>query len=531
MQTFRIRAGPRHADGGSMADYEDILYDNNPFSMTHPDHLHTLGALFGMRPAPIERCRVLELGCGLGGNLVPLAALFPESTFVGIDLSKAQIAAAEADARSMGLANVQFRAMDILDLTPEWGEFDYILCHGVFSWVPEDVQDRILAICRVHLAPHGIAYISYNTYPGWHVRGMIRQILRRHATAADPRKRIEQARALLSTMADLLPGDRNPAARWLKGEVSVIGDLSDAYVLYEHLVEVNTPLWFEDFVDRSKQAGLQYVADAEFHSMFADRLGPDAADRIGQLASGLVKTEQYLDYMHVRFFRRSLVCRREVRLDRALSHERLRGRWIASRLELLSNDKFKSPEGMVIDTHEPLVKAALKVLTGHPQGLAFETLCHHAALVEGKAPEPADHETIGGPLLELLASHALRIGTWPRPWVGAPPDDHPVAPGFARHQATQAPACTNLMHRAIGLDALDRALIARMDGRSKAELAAVVLEDLEAGRYKISIDDAPLRDPELIAELIDKKLVQIAKRALILDPARVRRYGPLPGER
>ncbi len=512
-----------------MADYEDILYDNHPFPMTHPDHLGTLGSLFGMQPAPIERCRVLELGCGLGGNLVPLAALFPDSTFVGIDLSQAQIAAAQADARSMGLSNLTFRALDIMDLTPEWGTFDYIICHGVFSWVPTAVQDRILAICRVHLAPQGLAYISYNTYPGWHIRGMIRQMLRRHATASEPRARIEQARALLATMVDLLPAERQQAAAWLKGEVSTIADLSDAYVLYEHLVEVNTPLWFDEFVGRSKEAGLQYVADAEFHSMFSDRLGPDAGDKIGRLAEGLVQTEQYLDYMQVRFFRRSIICRREVRLDRKLGHGRMAGRWVQSRLKLLDSDKFKTPEGMVFDTQEALLKAALKVLDQHPQGLKFEKLCHYAALVIGEDPTPEHHEALGGPLLELYANAALRIGTWPRPWISPPPDDHPVAPGFARHQATQAAECTNLQHQALGLDALDRALVARMDGRTRAELAAVVLEDLEAGRYNVSVDDEPLRDSELIAELIDKKLTRLAARALVLDPARVQRYGRLPG--
>lgn len=509
-----------------MADYEDILYDNHPFALTHPDHLHTLGALFGMSPTPIERCRVLELGCGLGGNLVPLAALFPDSEFVGVDLSTAQIAAATADAKAMGLSNLRFRAMDILEVTPEWGQFDYILCHGVFSWVPEAVQDRILAICRVHLAPQGLAYISYNTYPGWHVRGMIREMLRRHVTARDPAERIAQARALLSTIEHLVPADRSHAAAWLKQEVETIGRLSDAYVLYEHLVEVNSPLWFRDFVDRSMAAGLQYVADAEFASMFPDKLGGDAAERIGKLARGLVETEQYLDYVQVRFFRRSIICHRDLRLDRALDGGRLRGRWVASRLELLSDDTFKSPEGMVIDSHDPLVKAALKVLTQHPQGLAFDTLAHYAALVIGEEPGPAQREALGGPLLELFSTGALKLGTWPRPWTPTP-DDRPVAPGFARHQATQGPVCTTLTHRAVGLDALDRALVARMDGRTRAELCAVVAEDLEAGRYRISVEDEPLSDPALIAELVDKKLDHLAKQALILDPAHAKRYGAL----
>lgn len=500
-----------------MADYEELLYDNHPFALTHPDHLGTLAGLFGLRTAPVTRCRVLELGCGLGGNLVPLASMFPLSEFVGVDRSGPQIAVGQADARALGLDNLRLVAMDILELTPEWGRFDYIICHGVFSWVPPDVQQRILEICRVHLAPRGVAYISYNTYPGWHLRGMIRGMLRRHVTANDPVERVRQARALLGAIADFAPADRDMAAHWLQREVSVIGDLSDAYVLYEHLVDVNTPLWFRDFAEQAARTGLQYVADAEFASMFVDRLGAGAGERIASLATGLVETEQVLDYLTVRFFRRSILCHGEVKLDRELSAARLRGRWIASRLELQDDDTFKAPGGLVIDTHDPLVDAALKVLTEHPQGLAFETLVHHAALVAGRTPSAGDREELGGPLLELLASNALRVGTWPRPW-SITPDACPVAPRFARYQARQGSSCSNLEHQALGLDAVDRALIARMDGRDRAALVEAMADDLERGVYNVTVDDEPLRDREMIAELIDKKIEQLAKRALVLRP-------------
>lgn len=500
-----------------MADYEDVLYDNHPFILTHPDHLHTLAALFGMTPAPIERCRVLELGCGLGGNIMPLAALFPTSEFVGVDRSHAQIAVGRADAAGLGLKNIHLHAMDILDITPAWGHFDYIICHGVFSWVPPEVQDRILGICRVHLAPQGIAYISYNTWPGWHVRGMIRSMLRRHVTAIDPAERVRQARELLSTLTQYAPADRSLSARWLRQEVEVIGQLSDAYVLYEHLVDVNTPMWFQDFAEQAARTGLQYLGDAEFDSMFAEKLGPGASDRIASMARGLVETEQYLDYLNVRFFRRSLLCHCEVKLDRALTANRLRGRWIASRLNLRDDDTFESPEGMVIDTHDDFVKAALKVLTEYPQGLAFETLVHYAALVIGRPPTKEDRTELGGPLLELFATGALRIGTWPRPWTPTP-GDNPVAPYFARYQARQGPGCTNLLHQGLGLDAVDRALIARLDGRDRKALVAAMLDDLTQGLYEVTVDEAPLTDPEMIAELIDKKLEKLAQRALILAP-------------
>ena len=50
-----------------------------------------MGKLFGLNTAAPTQCRVLELGCAAGLNLIAMAALLPESTFVGIDLSPVQI--------------------------------------------------------------------------------------------------------------------------------------------------------------------------------------------------------------------------------------------------------------------------------------------------------------------------------------------------------------------------------------------------------------------------------------------------------
>lgn len=512
-----------------MADYEDILYDNHPFRLTHPSHVGALGALFGMTPAPPEACRVLELGCGLGGNIVPLGALYPRSEFVGVDLSENQIAAGRADVKTMGLTNVHLHAMDILDITPELGTFDYIICHGVFSWVPPEVQARIMAICRVHLRPHGLAYISYNTYPGWHVRGMIRDVLRRHATAKDPLGRIAQARDLLNFIHDFTPADRQNGPAWLKAEVSTIRTMSDAYVLYEHLVEVNTPLYFTDFVQMAANNGLQYVADAEFHSMTPNGLGQEAAERVAQMARGLVQTEQYLDYARMRYFRRSIICHHEVRLDRALTAGRLRRMWVTSRLKLHSNGQFETPEGMRIQAHDPLVESALKVLANYPQGLDFETMCRYAAMALFEKPKEEDPESLGATMLELLTAGAIMLGLWRQPW-DPHPTERPVAFGVARHQARQAKMVTNLRHEALGLDSLDQALIARLDGRSRAELIDAIAADLEAGRYEIKVDDIPLTDRELMGELIDKKLVHIGRRALLVAAGLEEQFGYVPSD-
>jgi len=143
--------------------YDRVPYNSQPASQTHPDHLAALATLFGLSPAPVEKCRVLELGCGNGANLIPMALTFPGSRFAGVDLAGVPIAAAQALAVELGLENIVFQQLDIMDLDPGFGEFDYIVAHGVYSWVPPAVRDKLMAICRANLAPNGVSLLSATT--------------------------------------------------------------------------------------------------------------------------------------------------------------------------------------------------------------------------------------------------------------------------------------------------------------------------------------------------------------------------------
>ena len=107
--------------------------EKSPFLQTHPDQLAAVATLFGMRPQPPDRCRVLELGCAGGGNLIPMALALPESRFLGIDLSRRQISTGQALVRKLGLRNIGLQPLSVLDLDSRFGRFDYIICHGIYS--------------------------------------------------------------------------------------------------------------------------------------------------------------------------------------------------------------------------------------------------------------------------------------------------------------------------------------------------------------------------------------------------------------
>ena len=88
-------------------------YPGYPFAQTHPDRLATIATLLGLSPAPVTVCRVLELGCGDGGNLVPMAYGLPGSHFSGVDLSGAAVERAAAVAGVLGLGNLDVRRADL----------------------------------------------------------------------------------------------------------------------------------------------------------------------------------------------------------------------------------------------------------------------------------------------------------------------------------------------------------------------------------------------------------------------------------
>ena len=266
----------------TLDSYDDLPYESLPLPDTHPDYLRALARLYGVDAAPMASCRVLELGCAGGGNLLPLAWYFPGSQCTGVELARGHVDEANALITELGLNNAQVLHRSITepleDHGDDLGEFDYIIAHGVFSWVPRAVQDRLLDICGKHLAPNGIAYISYNTLPGWHVRGLLRDALLSYcAPGGRASERLAQAHALFDLIEPALRANQSLDAQLALKEIEYLRRAAPSYVYHEYLEEINEPLHFSSFMRRADHAGLAYLADAEPWTMFPDTLGADAA--------------------------------------------------------------------------------------------------------------------------------------------------------------------------------------------------------------------------------------------------------------
>jgi SAM-dependent methyltransferase len=253
-----------------------------------------VATLFGMHPAHPAACRLLELGCGDGGNLVPMAYALPGSAFTGIDLSATALARAGRLRDALGLENLTLRRAD-LEALPELGTFDYVVAHGVYSWIEPAARDALLAACRAHLAPGGVAYVSYDVFPGGHMREITRQMLRWHLRdIEDPAERIEQARALLTAVSEA----GQSQAEWALGQ-------SDPALYHDELAEHHEAVLFSDFVAHAARHGLQFLAEADLWEMQAGIVPPGLAD-------DLIAREQYLDFFKGRMFRQTLLCHAEV---------------------------------------------------------------------------------------------------------------------------------------------------------------------------------------------------------------------------
>jgi 2-polyprenyl-3-methyl-5-hydroxy-6-metoxy-1,4-benzoquinol methylase len=328
--------------------YDEVPYDGGLIEETHPDHLAAIGRLFGMSPVPIETCRVLEIGCASGGNLVPMAFSLPGATFTGIDPANVQLEAARAYARRLGVENVTFVHADIREFVNTAERFDFIICHGVFSWVPDDVKEAILAACGRLLAPQGIAFVSYNTLPGFYGRAPIRDAMRFHASHfPETSERISQARAFLEFLNSATQqfasgsGILSTYSELVGHEYSLLRGSQDSYIAHEHLEAENTPYYFDQFAEMLQGRGLQYLGDSQFDSMLVQNLPSEVAEAINQIAANQISLEQYRDFVVNRSFRKSLLCREDVRLERNISVEAIMSLKFRGRLPDRGDDPWR----------------------------------------------------------------------------------------------------------------------------------------------------------------------------------------------
>lgn len=473
--------------------YDRVPYRTRPRRATHPETFATMARLAGLDPAPVTRCRVLDVGCGTGDNLLAMAWALPDSQFLGIDPSRGQIDMARAEAARLALPHVRFEAIGIEDLlATAGGPFDYIVCHGVFSWVPGDVQGRLLTACRRHLAPRGVAMISYNTYPGWHLRAIGRDAMTFLASSLDdPAEQVGAARSYLRFLAGAVP-DRESAIAGIYGaEADRLDGRDDAYIYHEHFEATNSPCYFHEFMARADGAGLQYLGEAGRHWALTG-LSPDTRRVIERLSRSRIDLEQHCDFIWNRAFRHTLLVRDDAAIDPERGRAALPGLLAraasvagagAPATRLTDTVTYRGADGAAMSTDSPLMNAILGELAARwPLTMDVAELSRRA-LDRVAAERPAEGgeatRALPGAVLELSAMGFLTLHVWQAAFATTV-SERPRAWPIAAHVARRDRAVPTLTHQSIDLTAFECFVLSHCNGGR--DRRALVLEAERAVR-------------------------------------------------
>ncbi|MFN8388755.1 MAG: methyltransferase regulatory domain-containing protein [Bdellovibrionota bacterium] len=474
-----------------LSSYDSVPYLSQPFSFTHPRRLHTLGVLFGLEPAAPESCRILELGCAAAVNLCGIAATLPGAELIGVDLSATELAEGRELVEQLGLMNVSLKQLDIAELGGDLGTFDYIICHGLFSWIDSGLQTKVLSLCRSQLRPNGIAYISYNTLPGWYQRQMIRDMLLYHAEQFDePEMFVAQARAMAELFSRALKNNNAPLSEYFKNSLKQIESQPDWYLRHDILEEINEPMYFHRFASLATSAGLQYLADSELTKMVDYSFPDDVRQALRGIADDVIRFEQYLDFLWNRSFRRSLVCHREPVLSRERAPERMSRCFLRSNLQRVGSGegegvvRFANESGGFLETNDPFALFALdRMRSVFPKSVLFDELFDEAlkelSTSLGLSPQAAVVEKthLGRTIWNLATRGLVEVQTSEWPFVAAV-TERPQAYSLARTQALTGLDVTTARHEVIELDERSAKLLSLLDGKTSVPEVAARLGEL-----------------------------------------------------
>lgn len=460
----------------TLASYDELPYDSLPLPETQPDFLAALARLHGFEAADPRRARILELGCAQGGNLIPLAWRWPESECVGVELSRVQAERGADFVQRLGLSNVRILHADLAALPAGLGTFDYIVAHGVFSWVPPAVQQALFDVCRRHLSPSGLAYLSFNVAAGWQRLRPLRAALLERTAAELPAP--ERHRQALRVLDDLEAEWTDPL---LLKEIAYLKTAAPSYLFHEYLADTNAAMSFSDFAAALDAHGLRYVGEA----------GPRRARVALEDAWGLIPesmagrwqdAEIALDDAFATRFRRALIARDDAPCAQPPQPDAMTD--LAFHADLACEEDidlgddveqaFVNPAGNRFPVTAPALKAALMLLSmRYPAAVDYASLCDATrALLAEYGVVRFDEAAFREALFDCVMLHGAMPTVWPGSFADEP-GELPRAHDLARAQARSAGwVVSGARHVAVDLDFAGRLLLGALDGsRSLDELA------------------------------------------------------------
>ena len=510
--------------------YDEFPYESYVYPQTHPERLYTTAKLFGLNPPDIQKARILEIGGAGGGNVIPISIIYPKTKTVSFDLSSEQIAQANGFKKAMKLKNIEFLQRDVTKLEKDLGEFDYIICHGVFSWVPDFVRDEILAVCRRHLSKNGLAVISYNVLPGWSAIKSLREMMVYHTRPfKSPKQQIQEAKNLLTFLYENTPPSNDAYRQIIERERKFLTTTNDSYVFHEHLESENHQYYLHEFVDMASAHDLTYVGDTELAAMFIGNFNEKVRETLGVIKD-VVRQEQYLDFLTNRRFRHSIITHKEniPKLNRNLNANQLTDFHIQARFRVDPQPQANGTTRYVSVTNaeahfastDPNSNIVFRALSEKTGPVSVEKIAAELKKIHKLDPE-VTKAIIQKNGFTLLFQNFLTLHEHESPHTDEI-SKKPVAFAWARHQAADKDAKTvsSLKREIVVTSPLIKTLLPYLDGKNThAQLADKLADHAANGDIKVHKENVLVTDKKelkaIMGEQLPGALAWIAKNALL----------------
>ena len=523
------------SDNVKQISYDELSVTINSNPLTHPNRLAVLGMFFGMSPAPVDRCRVLDLGCAQGGNLIPMAFNLPYSEFVGIDLSSKQIAAGQKVIEELGIKNITLKQEDILNFSENEGKFDYIIADGIFSWVPKKVQDKLFNICQHHLNPQGIAYINYSTYPGWRIYGLLRDIMAYHSAGiSDPGTIAKQSREVIAFLSDAVDSEKNPYGKLLKKESENLMKHSDYYIIRVFLEGNNEPFYFHEFSRKANKNGLQYLGESPFQNMLSIDFAPKVQEALNKITNNLIAREQYMDFLRNRTHRNTLLCHSNLKLNRTINVDIINNLFVTTLLKPDSDrtgsddgkeDTYIGRNGVKVSFSNIFGKTYFKYLSDiAPQVIkhkdAFKITLKIISDKTGKKISDAEKATFSNLLFNSFANGIINFYALGIKVVNKV-SNFPKVSLLVRFQARAGLKVTSQNHISLNVELIHQKIVQLLDGKNDLKtIKEKLLVLAETGELVFNHDNEIVSDrvqiEKIIDEILDAFLNRLAEHSFLI---------------
>jgi SAM-dependent methyltransferase len=462
--------------------YQRVPYEDFVSPLTDPGLSGTIAQLYGIPAVSADGCRILELGCGAGLNLSAIAAHYPASHCVGMDLVPERIAEGRQRAERAGLSNLELLQADLSDFSWRGERFDRIIVWGLFSWVPDALKARIFEIVAASLAPAGVACICFLTYPGCKLNEGLRDLMTLQSGDGSPQQRLATARAALTALAEAgaMGALHHPSIQAWRQQAGALLGKSDALLFHDELGSDYDPCYLLQFVDWAAEHGLVHLADADTPGGAEHLLPPDMAARVTAWSGDALARDQFADYLTHRTLRTALLVRAEDAATAAFTPAAIRDLSLGSLLQPLAEaGRFRHPRGEDVTVTDADVATLLRNAAAG-QGLRRPTR-------EWLDADDTAWAHIGTTLFDLFARKLVTLSQTADA-VRSP--ERPALHAFNRLLLDERAMLVSGQHQPMPLPAAEAAFLGRLTGSLSRDelLQCAEAQRLGAGRSQALLD-------------------------------------------